>query len=352
MIYLIDSTCISPQNTFGVNPFEGGVVTYNSDRYYAIEPDYRGIIPPRQIRRMGKFSRLGIGAGGALIKKHPEIDGILIGTANGGLENSVRFLDQIMQYDEGTLTPTHFVQSTANSVSGTLALINQNNGYNTTYVSVGLAFETALLDALLSAREGLLNKMLVGGVEEISDYNCTIDFHRGLFKSPPVPSTELIGSGTPGTAAGEGAAMFVFDSQHRDDTLATVLDVALFQTDHEETILNKAVKLLATNGIDHSDVGCVITGMNGDAEGDAIYRNFAYTINPDAPVVTFKNLTGEFPTASSFALWMAGLQHPLPAESILKRGNSEGKHILIYNHYRGQQHGMILLHNENLQLSL
>ena len=48
---------------------------------------------------------------------------MLIGTANGGIEDSIMFLNQIHDYEEGRLTPTSFVQSTYNAIAGMMGMI-------------------------------------------------------------------------------------------------------------------------------------------------------------------------------------------------------------------------------------
>ena len=99
------------------------------------------------LRRMGKAVRIGVGAALPLLDGSSNPDGILIGSANGGMEDCIKFLNQVMEYDEGRLTPTNFVQSTPNAIAAQIGLATLNKGYNITHVHRGLAFENALLDA-------------------------------------------------------------------------------------------------------------------------------------------------------------------------------------------------------------
>lgn len=141
---------------------------------HAIEPKYENI-PLGQLRRMGKALRMGVGTGMKLLSQYPA-DGILIATANGGIEDSIMFLNQIMEYEEGRLTPTHFVQSTYNAIAGMMGIINKNTGYNATHVHRGIAFENAVLDAAMLLNENPAHQYIVGGVDEISARN-----HRLVF---------------------------------------------------------------------------------------------------------------------------------------------------------------------------
>src|ERR1700735_2089406 len=144
MLYIHQTSCVSPQEGLD-SPKEGldspkGPV---NNLLKAVEPRYEGI-PGNVLRRMSKSVRMGTGAALPLLKHSP--DGILIGTGYGGMEDSIRFLNQIIDYDEGILTPGTFVQSTANAIASQLGLLHHNNGYNATYVHRGLAFESALID--------------------------------------------------------------------------------------------------------------------------------------------------------------------------------------------------------------
>ena len=340
MISIKKSACISPQHTFGENPFSGEIIIRKGPRYHAIEPDYSRFIPRNQLRRMGKFLRLGVGAGAQIVRENNP-DAIIIGTANGGLENSVGFLDQIMKYDEGTLTPTHFVQSTSNSVSGLLSLMTENHGYNATHVHLGLAFETSLLDAILLFEEKEVKNLLTGSVEAISEYNYNIDRHRKLIKKEEISSEKILNSGTPGFAAGEGAAMFLL-SEEKNTESAAIIDINTLQSDRYQDVEDFIRKFLTGNYLKSSDIDTLILGMNGDVTTDHFYHGLINNYFTGQEILVFKHLTGEYPTASSFALWLSSLPY-VPAQTVYRKGENTGGLTLIYNHYLGIQHGVMLV---------
>lgn len=343
MMYIKDISCISPQDTFTEHPFKEGVLIFDSKHYYAKEPNYLEYIPKGKLRRMGKISKLGITTGMPLIKRNPNLDGIIIATANGGLEDCVKFLDQIIKYEEGTLTPTSFVQSTANAVSGTLALMSQNTHYNSTYVSVGLAFETALLDSLMQIESGSGANFLIGNVEEISDYNLNIDESRGYFKSDPPLSSQLLNSNTKGSVSGEGSAMFIV-SKEPEGSLASVIDVGFIHTTLFDEVLSSLNLLLNKNKITPDQIGTLILGLNGNVVGDTFYYQLLERLFQTQKVLSFKNLVGEYPSVSGFALWLACLPEPnVPNEAVFREGKTKGKYTLIYNHFQGETHGFTLI---------
>ena len=346
MIYITDLVCISPQPTFDKTFFNGIVNVHKGTCYHAVEPVYTNIIPAGLLRRMGKAVRMGVGAGLPLLRNNPGIEGIILGTGNGGLEDCLKFLNQIVDYKEGTLTPTNFVQSTPNAVAGNLALMGQLTGYNATHVHKGLAFENALLDAIMLLEEHELHTLLVGSVEEISDYNHNIDFLNGNFKEGEFTSENLLETHTPGTVNGEGAAWFVV-SDLADNALAEICDITHTGNLISEDLNNWVSHFLQRNQLETSEVEMLITGMNGDARSDHFYTGLQDSLFKDTPVLTFKNVAGEHPTASAFALWLAvnvlnGSQ--IPAQ-IIHAGSfvSKPKNILIYNHHLAEQHALILL---------
>lgn len=344
-MYIKDLSCISPQQTMDQSLFENNFRIIAGNKMSAIEPSYADLIPAGQLRRMGKASRIGIGAALPLLKKYPAVNGIILGTANGGLEDAMKFLNQIEQYNEGTLTPTNFVQSTPNAVAGALSLMTNNTAYNNTHVHKGLAFENALVDAQLLFEEDETLSLIVGNVEEISDWNFNIELLEGQYKNEDITNASLLGSETPGTICGEGAAMFIVE-EHKQNAIASIKDVGQICFPEESDVVDLIRSMLTANGLMISDLHGLMLGLNGDSRTDFWYRNVVSALFPMQTLFAFKNLCGEYPTASAFAVWLASniIQgKEVPGEIILRPGEDEVRNILIYNHYKGNQHGFILM---------
>jgi len=347
-MFITDLTCISPQRTYDGAFHREDVVQHDTNLYEAIEPDYLDVVPKALLRRMGRAVRMGTGAGLTLTERNKDIDGVIIGTANGGLEDCIKFLNQIVQYSEGKLTPTNFVQSTPNSVAGNLALLTANTGYNNTHVNMGLAFESALLDAKLLLDEGTAHRLLVGSVEEISGYNYNIDTLKGCFKKEIVNSENLLLSNTPGSVTGEGASMFIM-SDSSENAFAEIVDVAQVSFPQVNDLAVVINRLLNSHQMKMQDVDAVILGRNGDNRYDHWY-DVVQDFFPSQALYVYKNLVGEYPTASGFATWLASniLQgNKIPSQAVLRSGDRPTKNVLIYNQYYGKQHGLILLRAAN-----
>lgn len=343
MMFIKDLTCISPQPTFEGDFFQSEPVIYTGSQLKAIEPAYESI-PNSQLRRMGKSNRMATGAAMPLLQKY-KTDGIIIGTTDGGMEDCHRFLNQIIQYQEGTLTPTNFVQGSPSSPAGGLALMSANSGYNNTHSNKGLSFENCLMDADLLFIEGRAKSLLVGCVEEISQAQHRIETLAGYIKQEDVPTDELIGCRTPGAVNGEGAAMFVLEANN-DNALAEIVDFDMISFPTLDDLLLKAELLLERNGLNVSDIDVLLLGYSGDADSDEWYDDFAEELFPKAGILSFKDLFGETPSASAFATWFAAQLvngKPVPEMTFQSWPSRELKTILIYNHYQGNQHGFVLV---------
>jgi hypothetical protein len=319
MLYIHHTSCIYPQKDLD-SP--AGPV---NNLLKAVEPGYEGI-PGNVLRRMSKSVKMGIGAALPLLKYAP--DGILIGTGYGGMEDSVRFLNQIIGYDEGILTPGPFVQSTANAIASQLGLLHHNRGYNITYVSRGLSFESALLDADMLAREHPGRSWLVGGIDEISDHHYRFECAEGWYKE--------------GVIAGEGAAVFLLNDRPAG-AIARISKIVMLAGEKEDILRSTLHRIL-----DQRTPDLLLSGENGDSRAHNWYRIVESLMGPDTGIVRFKHLCGEYPTASAFALWLAcNLPAPLPKHLLKRTPGSTARafprHILFYNNYKFTQHSLILL---------
>lgn len=345
-MFIIDTFAISPQLTHN-QKFESGEWTDHSDKYYlAIEPNYLELIPSNLLRRMGKAVRMGIGAGLPLIQRNVKTDGIIIGSANGGLEDCIHFLNQIVDYEEGVLTPTNFVQSTPNALAGQLALMSKNTGYNMTHVNGSLSFESAILDGILFFDEqNSSSTLLIGAVEEISEYNYNIDLQAGRYKTENTPNSNLLTTDSAGSVCGEGATMFIV-SNNPEKALAEIVDVTQVTTTEFKNLQQATIDFFKRNNISPDMIDLVMIGKNGDNRTDGWYDEFQAAFFENKPTLCYKNMVGEYRTSSAFATYLA-------AEILSKKINKtkqfvgeipqELNYLLIYNHFDGVRHGLTLV---------
>src|SRR5579863_101756 len=336
MPYFHQSICISPQASFPETDLTQ-IRESGNNLLNVVEPDYPGI-PPGVKRRMGKSVRMAVGAALPLLQKYPQPDGIIIATANGGMEDCIKFLNQIIEYNEGLLTPGSFVQSTSNAAAAQIALVTKNHQYNITHVHRGLAFENALMDAVMSLKEYPDAAYLLGCTDEISAYNYNIDRLAGWFRKEPVLNRDLFTTSATGSIPGEGSFMVWMNNQ-RENSLASLDAVRTIHTDDPGMVLTVLKKFLSENFAADEMPDLLLHGEDGDNRLLKYYEAVESVFDNTIPVARFKHLCGEYCTASSFACWLSVqiLQDGRVPPVVLKK-NYSGKpvhRILIYNNYRG-----------------
>lgn len=344
MMYIHKTYCISPQQ----NPLEESVELINEPvekKLLAIEGSYSQI-PPGVLRRMGKALRMGVGA--ALPLTSETINGIIIGSANAGMDDSVKFLNQIIQYDEGQLTPGSFVQSTSNVIAGQLGMISKNKGYNITHIHLGLAFENALIDAMMQLQANPSNSYLLGGVDEISRYHYRIETLAGFYKKEDISNKQLYEAESPGSIVGEGAAMFVVNN-NKTSAVASVVAVNTLHSTDETMVKQQLKNFMQTNLAQGEDIDLFLSGENGDNRTLPFYTTCESLLDDDTAIVRYKHMTGDFATASALGLWYACQflqQQQVPVQMFKTRTSKTiYRNILLYNNFKGLQHSFIMVSN-------
>lgn len=344
MFYIHQSSCISPQETFLKNDIET-LHAATENILHVIEPAYTGF-PPGALRRMGKASRMGMGTAMQVLQNNTKPDGFIIGTANGGMEESIRFLKQIIEYNEDTLAPGSFVQSTANAIASQLGMSTQNHGYNITHVHKGLSFENSVIDVSMLLKENPEHTYLLGGVDEIASYNYNIEYAAGWYKKEIISNNELYHTNSPGSIAGEGAAMFLVNNT-AENASAELCALATLHTDDKSKVLDRMRLFIEKELSPHETIDLFLTGDDGDSRHAELFSSTEALVHVDTTIARFKHMCGEYPTASAFALWLAcvlPVDKPLPQHMVRRKGvERKIKNVLIYNCHQGVQHSFMLV---------
>lgn len=311
----------------------------------ANEPVYEGI-PAGLLRRMGKAVRMGIGAAMPLLKINP-VKGIIIGTANGGMEDCIRFLNQLMDYKEGLLSPGSFVTSTANAIAAQIGLLTTNKGYNCTHTQGGLSFENALLDAASLLIQNPGHEYLVGGVDEISTYNYNIDCLSGWYRKPEITDVSFFDSGLPGSVAGEGVGMFLVGTNPAN-AKAALFDLDFFEETDAGKTKNRIHEMIDRYAQEGEMISLLFSGDNGDARYADLFMAAELALPETIAVARYKHLSGEFSTSTALALHAAIelLEAGLAPAKMLKypgRTVPELHRILIHNVFKNGQQSLMLV---------
>lgn len=134
----------------------------------AEDPDFRELFSVLEARRMSRLLKRAVwtsvhalGAGGMTLP-----DAIITATDFGCIEQSEAFLKALKGLDGAIFRPTHFMQSTHNTISSLIAIRLGCHGYNVTYSHRGKSFASALLDAWMQLTLGDMDSALVGWFDE------------------------------------------------------------------------------------------------------------------------------------------------------------------------------------------
>ncbi|MDR1730294.1 MAG: beta-ketoacyl synthase chain length factor [Prevotellaceae bacterium] len=336
--YIQSISSISPQHTFETDEFLSQVTDYAENPEYlpAIEPNYKDYVTDAGMRRrMSRIVKMGVAAALDCLKNSPvkNPDAIITATGLGCLTDTEKFLHTLAANDEQLLNPTSFIQSTFNTIGAQIALILKNHNYNFTYVHRGFSFESAILDAMMQLDEGEAQNVLAGAVDEITPTSFRVMKRMGFWRN--------------GAKMGEGAQFFMLSSAPSEKDFAVLKAVSAFLLPENQPYAKTEIRLfLEKNNTMPQEIDLILLGNSGDAKQDAPFEILKQGFFGKTPSATFKQLCGEYQTASSFGLWCAAniLKRQEIPSALLPNGKPEKmEKILIYNVYRNTNHSLFLL---------
>ena len=138
----------------------------------------KDFITPMEARRMGKLLKAATLTSLTVLKEAcVEIpDAIITATSNGMMENSEKFLEEMIENSESLLKPTLFMQSTHNTIGSSVAIRLCCHGYNITYCQGERSLEWGMKDAVRLIQAGRAETVLVGCHDEsttqFNDFRC------------------------------------------------------------------------------------------------------------------------------------------------------------------------------------
>ena len=346
--YINGTGCISPQNTIDENWFFDPITLAQGDYFNAIEPSYKEHIAPNLLRRMGRAIKMGVTSANLAIAQAEatSVDAIITGTGLGCFEDSERFLLALLDNNEQYLTPTSFIQSTHNTVGSQIALIMKCHDYNFTYVHRGFSFESCVLDALMLFEEGK-ETILVGGVEEHTP-NYVILNRRANKLQPQNNNHTINKSLTNGVQLSEGSSFFLLTKTKSEKSLAAIDGIkTVFKPKTSEDIYEKLMAFLSSYDLTVLDLDVILMGFCGDYHFDKYLNELMIKLQGETAIASFKNLCGEYYTASAFAMWVSTQliqKQQLPASIIISGSNPKQiKRVLIINQYNGVNYSFMLM---------
>ncbi len=347
-MYINGMGSLSSQDNEGI--FKGSVMEYRENIFPALDLKYRDYISPMALRRMSKAVKMGLTVSRRALQESGNSvpDAIITGTGQGCKQDTEKFLEEMLEQDENLLSPTSFIQSTHNTVGGQIALHLKCNSYNVTYSQNSGSLESALIDShLLFDEQNAPLNILVGGVDEISSEITSFLYLDDQLKKEEIININLFETETPGTITSEGAHFFTISSEKKAETYCRIIDVSLFHAQSPNDVNDNIQQILNSNDLGVDDFDLVILGNNGDSRFDHYYKELQNDLFKEIPQLCYKHLVGDYNTVSGYSIWLGS--------KIIKTGNipdifkenrlesSSPQTILLYNHYLGENHSIILL---------
>lgn len=326
-----------------------------SNRLVCVEPEYRNLINPLQLRRMPRILKMGLASSLLCINRAGGIspDGIIVGTGLGCIDNLEKFLMDVIDNEEHVTSVLPFINSTHNAVAAQISLMLKNHNYNTTYCHRGFSFESAVQDALMLIHENKAANVLVGGIDECTDDFMLLHSYLDDWKQP-VNNLELLDEKSNGTIAGEGSCFFMLSADSSQEG-AVIEGVRTFLTPENapaQTVEHEIILFLRDTGVPANEIDGVLFGLNGDVRYDSNYEELMAGFLKNKTHMYYKHLCGEYYTSSAFALWVGSLileDGQIPEVIKLNSSNKKDvKNILIYNQVKNSEHSLIYLRHGRL----
>ncbi len=170
-------------------------------------PEFPAHINKRQLRRASTSSKMAMLAANSIwsLEKPEKPFSIHIGSGLAMIEDTTKFLNALVEYEEEAVSPTQFIQSTHNTISGQIAIMYQCHNHNFTFSQGGQSYEDAYLDAVLLSHDFPNEEVLVAGIDEINDLGLKILEDQGFLNQDP-------------HWASEGAAFFRMSKEKKENS--------------------------------------------------------------------------------------------------------------------------------------
>ena len=293
-VYIQAAEQISIQTPLSEEWMEQPIV-YHEPFVKAVNPAFREYIAPNEARRMGNIMKRAIVTSLKVLKEtginHP--DAIITGTSIGSLNYTEKFLDDLVENGEESLSPTYFMQTTHNTVSSTISIFTATHSYNTTYSHGGISFELALKDAWMQLNLGQISNALVGGHDEMVE-----SYYELLRKTGYVGVEGMV-------PCGECAMSMMLNTKASTDNLCELAGVSIFRMKSVQNIRKQLEALVEKANIKVETIQMVMTGVNGNPENDRLYQPVLDELFPQAEHLQYKQLFGENYTVSALGLYAA-----------------------------------------------
>ncbi|WP_051309152.1 beta-ketoacyl-[acyl-carrier-protein] synthase family protein [Desulfogranum japonicum] len=249
-------------------------------------------LPPRMIRRLKRMPQMTLSLARHAMERcdgvAPQPESVFMGTGWGALSETHDFLERLAKSDDQFSSPTDFVGSVHNAPAGQVAIMLKATGANITTSGGDYSFEQAVFAAgnILSQEKAAV----LMGVDEGHE----------------VFSPLLDASISPGTPLADGGAAFAISREK--EGARCLLSIPYFRTCVADNWVQELVHSLqsVTSG-DLAAYGLIMAGIPAayTTQGEEQLRKFFQYTGLDTPVLHYRDLLGEFASASAVATALA-----------------------------------------------
>lgn len=331
--YIYSASQISNQEPFD-RTFFNNPVKCSQSYSRCIEADYKQFVSPIAARRMGLLLKRAIATAVKALEQSEvtDPDAIICGTGLGCIENTEKFLNDMIENGEICLQPTSFINSTHNTMASQIATHLKCNGYNNTYAHLGISFESALMDAVMMFDLGLISNVVVGAYDEMTPTYYKL-FEKVKYWDAPL---------------GECSVSFVIGKDYKDGSLCRLLDIDICYSMDISFVYMRLLSFLERNKIRPMDIKIVVSGRNGDSRFDGGYNDLLGQLCLDGVAEChYKHIFGESFTAGSYGM-LLGIeiiqQQKVPEPFAFgKKRAAEYDTVLCINSFKSKDWSFILL---------
>ena len=210
----------------------------------------------KKMRRADRFSKMAVLAawdavkdGGIEIGEGGARLGIILATAFGPQVTAFRFLDEIIDHGDASVSPTLFSHSVHNAAASYVASALGNHGPTLTVTQFGLSFHQALILARAWIREGRCEHVLVGSVEEcgtVMEHICS----KKLEIAEDGKIRPFAFSPSPSAVPGEGSVFLLLSREDRGKKYCELHGVFL---DDESAEADPDLRILDADGMSEDE---------------------------------------------------------------------------------------------------
>ena len=251
-------------------------------------------LPPRQIRRFKRLSRMALALAVSIKDKantEQSPNAIFWSTGWGGLSETNDFLQQLFESDHKYTSPTDFINSVHNAPAGHVAIHFKTRGPNITATGGDYSFEQALYSACLTAPTAK-GPFLIFGADE----------HHPLLSPMFDPSVD--GKKPP---ADGGGALWARPMKNDVEPSGGVRISPLFFSKACATSVRDLLDSLGGASQVRNRFGGIFAGIPAACrpDGEMQLRQFLSMSEFDGPVFDYRKQIGEFASASAAAAALA-----------------------------------------------